>query len=95
MQTRLLVSGQSPECSNCPLLFGLSKKTEYFCSVWFFYSVSQFSPIEIIVFDMPIEDFDFLTSNVKRYFSSLYVLESSWGVKIAKLAVFWTKLCAL
>ena len=31
-------------------LFRLSKKTEYLCSVWFF-SFSQFSPVEIIIFN--------------------------------------------
>ena len=35
---------------NCQLLFQLSKKTEYLCSVVFFL-FSQFSPIEIINFD--------------------------------------------
>ena len=82
------------------LLFRLSKKTEYLSSVWFFL-FSQFSPIEIIVFNKiflyPIEDIDFLSSNenVKRYFISDYFLKVLGGLKIAKFAMFWTKLCAL
>ena len=39
---------------------------------------SQFSPIEIIVFNenflYPIEDIDSLSSNVKRYFTSEFFL---------------------
>ena len=59
---------------------------------------SQFSPIEIIVFDnflYPIEDINFPSSNVKRYFTSDCFLESFGGLKTAKLAMLWTKLCAL
>ena len=55
----------------------------------------QFSPIEIIIFNKiflyPIEDFDFLGSNVKRNFTS----DNSGFLKIAKFAIFRTKLCAL
>ena len=43
----------------------------------------------------PIEDIDFLSSNVKRYFTSDHFLLRSEGLKIAKFAMFWTKLCAL
>ena len=47
------------------------------------FSFSQFSSIEIIVFDKcflnPIEDIDFLCSNLKRYFTSDYFLLKFWG----------------
>ena len=55
------------------LLFRFSKKTEFLCLVWFF-SFSQFSPVKIIILNKKflylIEDIDFLSSNVKRYFTS-------------------------
>ena len=60
---------------------------------------SQFWPIEIIVFNKkflyPIKDIDSLGSNIKRYFTSAFFLLSSGGLKIAKLAITWTNLCAL
>ena len=67
---------------------------------------SQFSLIEITFYTKitfynnknflyPIEDIELLSSNVKRYCTSDYFLLSSRGFKIAKLAMFWTKLCAL
>ena len=60
---------------------------------------SQFSPIELLVFDKtflyPIKNIDFLSSNLKRYFTSILFLYGSGGLKIAKLATFWTNLCAL
>ena len=53
---------------------------------------SQFSPIRIIVFDKnilyPIENI------YTPYFSSVFLLYSV-GLKNAKLAMFWTKLCGL
>ena len=56
--------------------------------------LSQFS--QIIVFDKnflyPIGDIDFLSSNLKRYFTSDYFFKSFGGLKIAKLAMLWAKL---
>ena len=40
----------------------------------------------------PIENINFLSSNVKRYFTDNF-LYSSEGLKVAKFAMFWTKLC--
>ena len=58
---------------------------------------SQFSPIEIIIsnkkFQNPIEDIDFLSSNVKRYFTYPFSQRSE-GLKIAEFAKFCAKLCA-
>ena len=65
---------------------------------------SQFSPIEIIPFYKTflflIEDIDFLSSNLKRYFTSDYFFckgggGGGGGLKIVKFLMFWTKLCAL
>ena len=46
---------------------------------------SHFPPIEIKVFDRkfvyPIEDVDFLSSNLKRYFASDYFLIKFWEFK--------------
>ena len=59
----------------------------------------QFSPIEKIVFDKtflyPIEGIDFLSSNVKKIFYPPIFFVKFWRLKVAKLAIFWTKLCAL
>ena len=59
----------------------------------------QFSPIETIVFNKqflyPIEDNEFLSSNSKSYFTSNCFVQSSGGLKVAKLAMFWIQLCAL
>ena len=46
-----------------------------------FFIQSIFSPIEIIVFNKsflyPIEDIDFLSSHIKRYFSPFFI--KFWG----------------
>ena len=63
--------------------------------VFFF---SNFSPIEIIVFNKKfsysIEDIDFLSSNLEKCFTYNYFLYGSGGLKIAELAMVGTKLCA-
>ena len=59
-----------------------------------FYSVN-FRRFSTKFFLYPIEGIDCLSSNLKRYFTSDYFLLSSGGLKIAKLAMFWSKLCAL
>ena len=61
---------------------------------------SQFSPTEMIVFDKiflySIKDIDFLSSNdVKKIFYFQLFFVKLWGLKVAKLAMFWTKLCTL
>ena len=43
----------------------------------------------------PIKDIDFLSSNVKRYFTSDHFLLRSEGLKFAKFGMLWTKSCAL
>ena len=59
---------------------------------------SQFSPIEIIVFNKiflyPIEDINFLSSNVKDILPPI-IFCKVLRFKFAKLAMFWKKLCAL
>ena len=64
-----------------------------------FFLFNHFLPIETIVFDImiffPIEDIDFLSSNLKSYFTSDNFLKSSGGLKNTKLATFWTNLYAL
>ena len=60
--------------------------------VFFF---SNFSPIEIKVFNKKfsysIEDIDFLSSNLEKYFTYNYFLYGSERLKIAELAMFWNK----
>ena len=59
---------------------------------------SQLSPIEILVFNkkllLPSEVIDFLSSNLKQYFTSHFVVKI-WGLKIAQLPMFLTKLSEL
>ena len=65
----------------------------------FFIQLIPISGIEVIVFNQkkyyPTEDANSLKPNLKRSLIPDRFLQCFWSLKIANLAIFWTKLCAL
>ena len=77
-------------------LFRLSKKTEYLCSVWFFIQsifADQNNSFQQIFFTLL--KISTWVQIQKIFFTADHLLLSFGGFKIAKVAMFSTKLCAL